>query len=252
VRNRALADREHEVQRPRHELETLSDLYPLPFLAGLFNSSAWAEIIAGRTTEAIAGGTQPNDYADQPVPVPDPSLAAAVGSAATAARLEGRALAALIAAGWQRHDQGWRSPPIVAAIIQQAAFGIARARWGLVIERPTIRCGTLRREGNTLISGQRVAARLPAGTDEAAADFLLRVLNAQGSRTFQVIEAEGLLIPLRPQDAAAAERALLAAEHAALAREQTILKHRVEIDALVAPLFEALPHPAIEVVAPSL
>jgi hypothetical protein len=250
VRNRALSDRERDLRRPRTDLESISDLYPLTFLAGLFNSSSWSEIIAGRTTEAIAGGTQPNDYADQAVPIPDPTIAAEVGVAATAARAEGLALAALLAAGWQRHIQGWRSPPTVSAGIQQAAFGIARTRWGLIIERPTLRCGTLRREGEIFMSGQRVAARLAAGTDQAAADFLLRVLNAQGAHTLQTVEASTLPIPLRPQDAAAAERALLAAERAALAREQVILDRRAEIDALIAPLFEAVPHPPIETVGP--
>lgn len=250
VHNRALTDREHEVQRPRTVLETISNLYILPFLAGLFNSSSWAKIIAGRTTEAIAGGTQPNDYADQPIPVPDPGIASAVGRAATAARMEGRALAALLAAGWQRHAQGWRSPPTVAAGIQQAAFGIARTRWGLTIERPTIRCGTLLREGEVFTSGQRVAARLPPGTDDAAAGFLLRVLNAQGALTLQSVEESGLPIPLRLQDAAAAEHALQAAERAALAREQVILDYRAEIDALVDPLFEHVPHPPVELVTP--
>ena len=250
VRNRALTDRENELRCQRSELEATSDLYPLPFLAGLFNSSSWASIIVGRTTEAIVGGTQPNDYADQPIPVPDPALAAAVGEAATAARVEGRALAALLAAGWQRHPQGWRSPPTIAAGIPQAAFGIARTRWGLTIERPTIRCGTLRREGETFLSGQRVAARLPPGADDAAADFLLRVLNAQGALTLQVVEASALPIPLRTQDAAAAERALLAAERAALAREQVILDHRAEIDALISPLFERVPHPPMELIGP--
>lgn len=245
VRNRSIADRERELRRQRNELEALSDLYPLPFLTGLFNSTPWAQIISGRTTEAIAGGTQPNDYADQYIPVPKPGLAIAVGQAATAARVEGRALAALLAAGWQRHAQGWRSPPTVAAGIQQAAFGIARTRWGLTIERPTIRCVTLRREGEAFISGRRVAARLPAGTDGAAADFLLRVLNAQGAHTLQSVEAGAVPIPLRPPDAATAERFLLAAERAALAREQVILERRAEIDALITPLFEAVPHPPI-------
>ena len=251
VRNRALADREHEVQRPRTILEATSDLYDLPFLAGLFNSSSWSKIIAGRTTETIAGGTQPNDYADQPIPVPDPAIASAVGEAATAARAEGRALAALLAAGWQRHAQGWRSPPTVAAGIQQAAFGIARTRWALTIERPTVRCGTLHRQDGAFISGQRVAARLPSGTDNAAAEFLLRVLNAQGALTLQAVEASTLPIPLCPQDAAAAEHALQAAERAALAREQVILSYRTEIDSLVDPLFERMPHPPIELITRS-
>lgn len=250
VRNRALADRERDLGRLRTEMEALSQLYPLPFLAGLFNSAAWATIMEGRAATSIAGRAQPNDYADQPIPVPEPAIAAAVGQAATAARIEGRALAALLAAGWQRHTRGWRSPPDVAAGIQQAAFGIARTRWGLTIERPTARCVTLRREGEAFISGQRVAARLAAGTDDAAADFLLRVLNAQGAHTLQALEAGTVPIPLRPQDAGTAERALLTAERAALAREQIILDRRAEIDALVTPLFEVLPHPAIEIVTP--
>ena len=130
------------------------------------------------------------------------------------------------------------------------AFGLARTRWGLVIERPTLRCGTLRREGSVFLSGQRVAARLPDGTDEAAAAYLLRVLNAQGAYTLQAVEANGLPVPLRPEDAAAAERALLTAERAALTREQAILDRRAEIDALVGPLFAAVPHPPIEHAAP--
>jgi hypothetical protein len=246
VHNRALRDREHEVGRMRNELETVSDLYPLPFLTGLFNSSAWAAIIAGRTTEAVVGGTQPNDYADQVIPVPDPALIVAVGQAAWAARAEGYALATLIAAGWQRLPQGWRSPPVVPSDVQLAPFGIARIRWGLTIERPTVRCGTLRREGENFISGRRVAARLSAHTEEAAADFLLRVLNAEGAHTIQALEAMGLPIPLRPQDAAVTERTLVAAERAALAREQIVLDRRAEIDALVGPLFESVQHPPIE------
>lgn len=250
IRNRALQDREREVGRLRSDMETLSRSYPLPFLAGLFNSAAWARLMEGRAATSIAGRAQPNDYADQPIPVPDPEIANAVGRAATAARVEGRALAALLAAGWQRHVQGWRSPPTVAAGIQQAAFGIARTRWGLTIERPTVRCGTLVREGETFVSGQRVAARLPPDTDNAAADFLLRVLNAQGASTLQATDASTLRIPLHPRDAAAAERALQAAERAALAREQTILDYSNEIDALVDPLFERVPHPPIELVTP--
>jgi len=248
VRNRALQDREREIGRLRADMELLSRLYPISFLAGLLNSTAWARLMDGCAATSIAGRAQPNDYADQPIPVPDPTLAAAVGKAATAARVEGRALATLLAAGWQRHAQGWRSPPAIAASIQQAAFGIARARWGLTIERPTVRCGTLRREGEAFLSGQRVAARLPPGADAAAADFLLRVLNAQGALTLQVVGAGVLPIPLRPKDAAAAERALLAAERAALAREQVILDYRAEIDALISPLFEPVPHPPIELV----
>lgn len=91
-----------------------------------------------------------------------------------------------------------------------------------------------------------MAVRLPAGSDSAAADYLLRVLNAQGVYTLQAVEANALTIPLRPQDAAAAEYALLAAERAALAREQVILSHREAIDALVSPLFETVPHPPVE------
>jgi hypothetical protein len=250
VRNRALLDREREVGRLRPEMEALSPQYPLPFLAGLFNSEAWATIMSGRAATSIAGRSQPNDYADQPIPVPSPDLASAVGQAATAARVEGRALAALVADGWHRRAEGWHSPPTVSALIQQAPFGIARTRWGLTIERPTIRCFTLRREGDVLISGQRVAARLAVSTDEAAADFLLRVLNAQGAQTLQGLEAGTVPIPFRPQDAAVAERALLVAERAALAREQAILDRRAEIDALVTPLFEAVPHPLIETVMP--
>nr|WP_294545545.1 N-6 DNA methylase [uncultured Rhodopila sp.] len=246
VRNRALLERERDVGRLRSEMEVLSRLYPLPFLAGLLNSSAWATIMAGRAATSIAGRAQPNDYADQAIPVPEQEIADAVGQAATAARREGHALAALLAAGWQRHPQGWRSPPTVAASVQQGAFGIARTRWGLTIERPTIRCATLRREGETFVSGERVAARLPAGTDQAAADFLLRVLNAQGVSTLQSVEAGTVAIPLRPLDASATERALLAAERAALAREQVIMDLRSEIDALVGPLFEAVPQPPIK------
>jgi hypothetical protein len=246
VRNRALLDRERDIKRSRSEMESLSPHYPLPFLAGLFNSAAWATLLEGRAATSIAGRAQPNDYAHQSIPVPDPALAAEVGNAATAAREEGRALAALIAAGWQRHPHGWRSPPTVAAGIQAAAFGIARTRWGLTIERPTARCGTLRRDGETFLSGQRIAARLPPGTDLAAADFLLRLLNAKGASTLQSVEAEAPLVPLRPGDAADAERTLLAAEQAALLREKVILERRAEIDALVWPLFEAVPHPPIE------
>lgn len=144
---------------------------------------------------------------------------------------------------------GVRRPPSLPAFRKLPSALPARA-WGLTIERPTIRCGTLRREGAVFLSGQRVAARLPPGTDDAAADFLLRVLTAQGALTLQVVEASVLPIPLRTQDAAAAERALLAAERAALAREQVILDYRAEIDALISPLFEAVPHPPIERIGP--
>ncbi len=250
VRNRALTEREQDVGRPRSEMEILSPLYPLPFLAGLFNSSAWATIMIGRAATSIAGRSQPNDYADQPIPVPEPATGRAVGEAASAARTEGRALAGLLASGWQRLAQGWRSPPTVVPGTQQAAFGIARARWGLTIERPTARCSALRREGEVFVSGQRVAARLAAGTDDAAADFLLRVLSAQGANTLQVLDAGAVPIPLRPVDAASAERALLAGERAALAREQDILGHRAAIDALITPLFEAVPHPPVEIIGP--
>jgi hypothetical protein len=251
VRNRSVLDRVQEVKRTRADLESISDAFTQPFLAGLFNSSPWAAIIAGRTTEAVAGGTQPNDYADQPIPVPDPALAAAVGHAATAARDQGRALSALLSAGWQRQPSGWRSPPTIAAGVAQQSFGIARTRWGLTIERPTARCGALWREGDVLLTGKTVAARLPSSTDPAAADFLVRMLNAQGGHTLQAVEAGTAPIPLRPQDAAATERALLAAERAALAKEHVILDRRAEIDGLVAPLFEAVPHPPIETVTPS-
>lgn len=248
VRNLALRTRERDLGRSRPEMEAVSRLYPLPFLAGLLNSSAWAILMEGRAATSIAGRTQPNDYADQPIPVPSEELADAVGRAADAARAEGRALAVLLASGWQRHPQGWRSPPTVAAGVQQASFGSARTRWGLLLERPTARCSTLRREGDAFVSGQRVAARLQAGTDPAAADFLLRLLNAQGAHTLQAVEAGNLLIPLRAQDAAMAERALLAAEGAALDREYAILKLREEIDTLVNPLFDAVPHAPIEAV----
>ena len=247
IRNRALLDREGEVGRVRADMESLSLSYPLPFLVGLLNSSAWTILLSGRAATSIAGRAQPNDYADQMIPVPDPALARAVGRAATAARAEGCALAALIAEGWRRNPNGWRAPGAVALGIQRASFGIARVRWGATIERPTSRCGTLRREGDVFLSGQRVAVRLATGTDEAAADFLLRVLNAQDGHTLQEVEA-GADIPLRPQDAASSERNLIAAEQSALAREQNILDQRAEIDDLVGPLFEPLPHPEIEIV----
>lgn len=250
VRNRALGDREREGGRLRSDMEALSRLYPLPFLTGLFNSPCWATVLAGRAATSIAGRAQPNDYADQAIPVPDPSLATAVGKAATAAREEGRALAALLAAGWQRHRQGWRSPPTVAAGVAQQPFGIARARWGITFERPTAKCSALRREGDAYLSGKSVAARLRPGTDPEAADFLLRLLLAQGDQTLGTLEAGNLHTPLRTVDAAAAERVLLAAEAKALQREQVILDLRSEIDALVAPLFETVPHPAIETLGP--
>ena len=241
---------ERDVRRMRSEMELLSWQYPLPFLAGLFNSSAWAALMAGRAATSIAGRAQPNDYADQPIPVPDPILASEVGIAATSARLEGMALSKLLAEGWQRHAQGWRSPPAIAAGVQQALFGIARTRWGLTIERPTARCGTLRRDGMNLLSGQRVAARLELGTNELAADFLLRLLTAQGTHTLQSVEAGSLSVPLRPQDAAAAELALLTSEQAALDRERRILDLRAGIDQLITPLFEVMPHPPVESVMP--
>ena len=250
VRNRALSTCERDVRRMRSEMELLSWQYPLPFLAGLFNSSAWAALMAGRAATSIAGRAQPNDYADQPIPVPDPILASEVGIAATSARLEGMALSKLLAEGWQRHAQGWRSPPAIAAGVQQALFGIARTRWGLTIERPTARCGTLRRDGMNLLSGQRVAARLELGTNELAADFLLRLLTAQGTHTLQSVEAGSLSVPLRLQDAAAAERALLTSEQAALDRERRILDLRAGIDQLITPLFEVMPHPPVESVMP--
>lgn len=250
VNNRSLSARVNEIGIGRNELEFLSNSYDIPFLAGLFNSSIWAEIIEGDTTEAIVGGTQPSDYSDQLIPSPTPSLAQQVGDAANAARDEGRALAALVANGWQRHPQGWRSPPTVAATIQQAPFGIARTRWGFKIERPTARCGGLRRSETVLLAGERVAVRLPDALDGSAADFLLRVLNAQTGSTLQALESAGLSLPLRPQDAAAAERALVAAEQAALRREHAILDRRREIDALVAPLFEAIPHPPVQILTP--
>nr|MDA8253904.1 hypothetical protein [Rhodospirillales bacterium] len=59
-------------------------------------------------------------------------------------------------------------------------------------------------------------------------------------------EARHLAVPLRPDDAAAAERALLRAERGAMDREKTILAHRTTIDLLVRPLFETMPHPPIE------
>jgi hypothetical protein len=251
VRNRSLKDREREVEKSRADMEAISIHYPLPFLAGLLNSTPWATLMAGRAATSIAGRAQPNDYADQPVPLPPPAVAAAVGAAATGARAEGRMLASLLAAGWRRHAQGWQSPPTVAASIQQAPFGIARTRWGLTIERPTARCGTLRRDGTVLLSAKRVAARLPPGTDPNALDFLHRLLSRQGANTLEGIEAAGLQMPLRPGDAAEAERMLLAAERAALAREQIILERRSEIDSLVSPLFEALSHPDIETVSPA-
>ena len=77
----------------------------------------------------------------------------------------------------------------------------------------------------------------------------MRILQAQGANTLQAVETGTGPVPLRPQDAVNAERGLLAAELAALAREQVILEQRLEIDALVAPLFEALPHPPIEVIS---
>jgi hypothetical protein len=72
----------------------------------------------------------------------------------------------------------------------------------------------------------------------------------QRASTLQAVEAGNLFIPLRPQDATEAERKLVVAEQAALAREQVILDYRTEINALVTPLFEAVPNPAIHSLAP--
>ncbi len=245
INNRSLADRLRELPRPRADLEQISRDYPLPFLCGLFNSTVWDSLMTGRATTSIAGRAQPDNYAEQSIPVPDPVVAAAVGQAADAARLEGQALSALLAAGWRRLEEGWRSPPTLLPQIQDSEFGVARTRWALTIERPTAKCGTLRREGPVFLSGQRVAARLPDSIDEASADFLLRILNAQNGATLETIEASGLRIPLRPEDAATAEAGLIQAERGAMSRELAILALRAKIDDLVAPLFEAVHHPPI-------
>ena len=250
VRNRSLADQERKLRLPRSRLEEISRLFPLPFLAGLFNSTAWECLMEGRESSSISGRSQPVNYADQMVPVPDADLATAVGMAAQAASQEGRALAALLSAGWQRHKQGWRAPPLLPITLARAPLAIARARWALTIEQPNVRCGTLRLDGITLLSGKRVAARFGAGTPPAASAYLLRMLVEQGSATLQAVESSGLIVPLRPEDAENAERALLAAEQEAMAREETIVAYRTEIDRLISPMFEAVSHPPVHAIEP--
>ena len=131
-----------------------------------------------------------------------------------------------------------------------APLAVARARWGFSIERPTAKCGALRRDGMAVLSGQRVAARFADGTTADAADFILRILLRQGDTTLQAVESAGLPVPLHPDDAANSERVSLAAEREAMGREETILRYRGEIDELIRPLFEAVPHPPIEIIDP--
>jgi len=250
IRNRALLDRERELGRMRSALADVSQLYPLPFLAGLFNSTPWQRLMEGRASSSVHGRSQPINYADQCVPVPGASMAAAVGEAANAASREGRALGHLLAAGWERRVGGWCAPPLLPPATQTVPLAIARTRWGITIERPTARCGSLRSEGLALLTGQRVAARFTEGTPVEAMDYLLRILTPQGDATLQAAETSGLPVPLRPDDAAALERAQLAAEGEAMRREETILRLRREIDEWIGPLFEALPHPPIEVFDP--
>jgi type I restriction enzyme M protein len=249
VQNRSLRARELKLKRTRVALERISANYPLPFLAGLLNSTVWDKLMQGRATTSIAGRAQPNNYADQLVPLPDAATAAAVGQAADAARDEGRALGRLLSAGWQRNADGWRAPVIIPPEIQDSAFAVARTRWRFIIERPATRCSTLRREGVVFLSGRNIAARLPEGFDELAADFLLRMLTAQGNASLQSIEAGALHIPVRPEDAAVLERECRQREAEALAREQTILARRADIDRLLAPLFEEVVQPAVEILA---
>ena len=59
----------------------------------------------------------------------------------------------LVEQGGEFGTRGWRSPPTVSVGMQQAPYGIARTRWSLTIERPISRCNTLRREGDTFVSG---------------------------------------------------------------------------------------------------
>ena len=196
IHNRSLSDRVRELKKVRTEMELLSPSYPLGFLVGLFNSRTWTILLEGRAASSIAGRAQPNDYAEQTIPIPDAAVVSGVENAADVAKGEGLALSALLACNWRRDESGWHSPPSLKATVQQVPFGIARTRWELLIERPTARCGSLRREGNLFISGQRLAARLPAQTDEAAAAFLLRIFHAQGAATLQSLDASNVPVPL--------------------------------------------------------
>jgi hypothetical protein len=79
---------------------------------------------------------------------------------------------------------------------------------------------------------------------------LLRLLVQQSSATLQAVELSGMIVPLRPEEAERAERALLAGEQEAMIREETIIANRTEIDQLVSPMFESVPHPPIQTIDP--
>lgn len=49
--------------------------------------------------------------------------------------------------------------------MQDAAFGVARTRWGLVVERPNARCDKLHRYGDQILSGRRAVTTLDAEMD---------------------------------------------------------------------------------------
>ena len=163
IRNPSLRNRERELGRLRPELEDLSRHFPLGFLAGLFNSTPWQRLMTGRETSSISGRAQPDNYADQPVPIPDSVTAEAVGTAAHAAGQEGRVLGRLLAAGWHRRAAGWRAPALLPPGTATAPLAVARARWGLAIMRPTVRCAALRRDRMTLLAGSRIVARFGGG-----------------------------------------------------------------------------------------
>lgn len=148
-----------------------------------------------------------------------------------------------------RSPLGWHAPPEAPGAALRP-FTVAKARWGFTVEHAPSKADALRREGDVLLSGKRPALRFGAGTPIGAMDYLLRLLRAEGPTTLGAVESGARPVPLDPGEAASAEAALLRAERATLAREDAILARRAEIDALLAPLFETVPHPPIEAIGP--
>lgn len=217
------------------------------FALAYLNSAQMRTLLDGVARSAIKGRLQPDDLRQLSIPIPtDQNIVTDIADLAREACAAQKKLLPLRASGWRFEDGNAVAPATMANVVPKATFENARVKWGFSVLHPDAKLGALTRIGHRLFVGKRPALSLPSSAPEAALVWLCRYL-----RTFPPMTTLGTLqsslkpeLPANPADAAAALAKLTADELAQQSVLNEIAIKKSEIESSLAPLFEAIKHPA--------
>ena len=237
VENRPINDSVNK--QDRGILEQRSVNFSLEFLQGILNSTYISDYLKANRRDRT--NLYPDDY--KPIPIPDISLEQQKPIIALVQKLNSLGLEffGLRRLGWViRTAQGTcHAPAHLPLGIQKVPLARAKMLWGMQILDSGAKVSDARVREHSIIRGRNdIILEFAPETPERALLWLERQFKLCGSETIASLEARGLELPSTPTEAVAALNALESQEQVVVQKLEQFKALRLEIDALVAGLYQ--------------